>query len=136
MTTATVPETLADVLTKSDPNKLADALAQVNLGALLAPVEETLTLATVGTAITLSKPALVVCNCRVTDISGAAMARVGNFVVGDAAATPIEASATAPGVAKLSADGLTITFNATIKAALVRYIQRPGVALTAAFKRS
>lgn len=137
--TTTTPETLADVLSKADPDKLADALRQVNLGVMLAPTKKTITLGTVNAVVPLSPPALAIITCRVSDTTGGAGA-VGARVVTDAGGTAAAPGATGnanvAGVALLSDDGTTLTFEGTVKAIVVEYIPRSAVDPSTAFKRS
>ena len=137
MTTTTTPETLAQVLTKADLNKLQAALAQVDLGALQKPAEYDTGTITAADAITLpGNGALLVQSARVH--AGAATF-VGTYAVGDSGATPLTAAtASVTGLAKLSADGKTITFPTGAQATrvIVRYIPAPATLLTNDFKRS
>lgn len=136
MTTAIV-ETLKDVLTKADPNKIADALRQMNLGLMFEAVEYDSGTITGADAITLpGNGALLVQSARVH--AGSATF-VGTYAVGDSGATPLTAAtASVVGLAKLSADGKTITFptGTTATRVIVRYIPASAVALSALFKRS
>lgn len=137
MTTTTTPETLAQVLSKADLNKLADALRQIDLGAMLAPAEYDTGTITGADAITLpGNGALLVQSARVH--AGSATF-VGTYAVGDSGATPLTAAtASVVGLAKLSADGKTITFptGTTATRVVVRYIPAPATLLTADFKRA
>jgi hypothetical protein len=139
--TTAVPETLADVLTKADPDKLADALRKVDLGALLAPTKKTITLGTVNAAVPLSPPALCINTLRVSDVTGGTAA-VGTRVVVDSGGVALVAApgatgnANVPGVASLSDDGATLTFEGTVKAIVVSYIPRSAADVTGLFKRS
>jgi len=117
--------TLADILTKADPNLLADALRKVNLGVMLAPVVKTITQSS-ATTMTLSPPALcpAVVGVRVT--GGASAANV--YIVADSAATPVDGA-----ICKLSADGKTLTFALAVTSAVVSYVPRSESDLSAAF---
>ena len=134
--TTTAAQTINTVLDQADPDLLSDALRQVKLGTLLTPLKETITNATVNAAIVLTKPALAVITCRVSDVSGGAGA-LGDRVVSDSSGTPSAPHATGvPAIATLSADGTTITFEGTVKAAVVTYIPRSYTDITGAFKRT
>jgi len=120
--------TLANILTKADPNLIADALRKVNLGVMLAPTVKTITQSSAVT-MTLSPPALcpAVVSVRVT--GGAAAA--GVYKVTDAGGTAVD-SATL-GVAKLSADGTTLTFAVALTDAVVSYVPRSESPLSETF---
>ena len=130
MSNTIIPETLADVLTKADPNKLADALRQVNLGALLTPIKKTITLAAFGVDFPLVPPALIVKTFRVTDNTGGNAAVAPRYIT-DAGGTP------AATIATLADDGSKITVEGTgALVAVVEYIPRSAVDPTTLFKRS
>lgn len=135
MTTTTTAETLAGVLDKADPNLLADALRKIALGTLLTPTKKTITLGTVSATVPLSPPALVVTALRVSDVSGGTGA-AGPRHVTDAGGTAGAPGATGPGIALLSDDGATLTFEGTVKAIVIEYVPRSSADVTAAFKRS
>jgi hypothetical protein len=123
-------ETLKMALNEANPNKLADALAQVKLGTILDPVQPgEVTFATVQDHVDLDPPALMVQSCRVTDTSGGTGA-TGIRAIGDSACTP---SAT---LAKLSGSGALITFEGTVKKVIVTYLARPTKALSEEFAES
>lgn len=131
--TVTTAETLKSVLTKADPNKIADALAKVNLGNMVVPNKQTYTGLVSAAAHDLTDvahggqpAAMVIGSVRVT--AGAAAA--GLRQIGDAAATP---SAT---VATISDDGKTITFEAGVTAFIVSYLARSASDVTALFNRA
>lgn len=130
-TTTTVNNTLQLELDKANPNTVPDVLREMKLGTMLAGViEKTITLSTYGTAFTLTPPALIVRSFRVSDATGG-NAATGARLVGDSGATP---SAT---IAKLSADGTTITVEGTgALSAVVSYIPMPAVAMSNAFPDS
>ena len=115
-------ETLKSSLNRANPNTLADVLAKIDLGTMLDP--KTVTVAqTAATTITLNPPALAVFGARVT--AGAAAA--GPRLVTDHAGSP---SAT---VCTLSADGATLTFEGNVTGAIVSYMPRPAVDMSAAW---
>lgn len=117
--------TLGDILTKADPNLLADALRKVNLGVMLAPKVATITQSS-STSMTLSPPALCpgVVSVRVT--GGAAAANV--YIVTDSGGTPVDGA-----ICKLSADGTTLTFAVALTSAVVSYVPRSESPLSDAF---
>lgn len=139
--TATVKETNKIALDQANPNKLADALAKVQLGTLLTPLKRVFTGLTaalsfdlttidgtgevVGSSNPLRLAALMVGPLRVT--AGAATA--GVRTVGDVDATP---SAT---VATISDDGKTLTFEANVTAFVVEYIPRSAADMNDLFAR-
>lgn len=147
MSTVSVTQTLQEVLSKADPNRLADALRKVDLGNMLKVHK--LTLTNTAVAATIEMPAkgdlsitngatvttanaasggniMVPVAVRVSDVTGGTGAAGVRFV-GDASATP---SAT---VCALSADGSTLTFEGTVKAAVVWYIAMPATLISDLF---
>lgn len=130
MTTTTVKATLASVLDQANPNSVADALRKVKLGTLLTPKQlDTGTITGIAT-VTLDPPALLVQSARV--VTSGTAGSVGAYIVADASATPAVPAAanTNPGVASLSADGVTLTFPNTITRAIVTYIPRSDTDMT------
>jgi len=136
MTTAGKSQSIQDVLNESNPNKLADAVAQAKLGDSLAGLAKTLTGLTAASSFDLTTvddpdnageklpAALIVSALRVT--GGAAAAGVRQ--ISDAGDTP---SAT---LATLSADGKTITFEGDVTDFVIYYV--PKQDLSAAFERA
>ena len=122
---AIAKETLASVLTRSNPNQIADALKKANLGLMLAPVEETISQAA-STTVVLSKkafgPAMV--HARVT--GGVS---VGKYVVSDSGGIAVDVGLEV-GVCKLAADGLSLIFASNVTACVVSYIAASETALT------
>ena len=112
-------ETLKSALNRANPNTLADVLAKIDLGTMLAPKTETVA-QTSATTITLNPPALAVFSARVTGGAAAAGART----VTDEGGTP------STSIATLSADGTTLTFEAGVTGAVVSYMPRPAVDLS------
>lgn len=132
---ATSTQTLKDMLNQSNPNDLADALKQVQLGDVLTPVEhDTGTISATATITLPGNGALLVQSARV--VTSGTAASVGTYLVGDSGSTPAlpagGASAGA-GVASSSADGTTITFPNTVTRVVVKYIPRSALALTEAY---
>jgi len=115
-------ETLKSALNRANPNTLADVLAKIDLGTMLAP--NTVTVAqSAATTITLDPPALFVAGVRVTGGAAAAGVRTVTDAGGSASAT----------VCTLSADGATLTFEANVTGAVVTYMARPAVDLDTAW---
>lgn len=152
--TSTAARTLAQVLNGGNPNEIADALAQLDLGKMLSPLKATVVGITpaaaiditaippsatagfvvnqgapasssdVGVAVTSLPPILAVVALRTT-AQGAGTA--GPYVVTDAggAAVILDKGAVANGIALLSDDGKTLTFANTVSAFVIEYIPRP-----------
>jgi hypothetical protein len=134
MTTATVVNTLKNVLTKADPNELPDALRKVDLGNMLTVKEyDTGTVSALTGGVVLPEAAQAILSIRV--VSATTNTIVGNYVAGDKDATKLTAGTSgAVGVAALGADRKTLTFTtADVTRCLVSYIPMPATALTAAF---
>ena len=115
-------ETLKSALNRANPNTLADVLAKIDLGTMLEPKTITVSQSSAST-ITLSPAALGVFSVRVTGGAAAAGVRTVTDAGGTASAT----------VCKLSADGTTLTFEAGVTGAVVSYMPRPAVDLSAAW---
>lgn len=153
-TTKTRAQTLQTQADKANPTDLPDCLRAMRLGRMLTPLKVTvagavaaaafdLTALKVGDGITTVNQgpqmdagdalfaALSVLNLRV--VAGAALA--GPRLVGDSGATvtaPAGANAL-PGVAKISDDGKTITFDANVTGFVIEYIPRSAQDMTSAF---
>lgn len=135
--TTTQTETLKSALNEANPNKLADAMAQIDLGDILTPLVTDTGAITASATVTLDPPALMVQAARV--VTSGTAASVGSYLVSDASATtsiPPGGASSGAGVAKISADGTTITFPNTITRAVIQYIPLPATDLTDAFTRS
>lgn len=118
-------QTLADALNLSNPNDIANVIQTLQLGTGLAGVAEHLTQSAAVT-LTLSQPALYVSSCHV--FTGGA-ATVGDYAVAQGV-TANDSNL----LASLSADGLTITFAATVTSVTVQYVPMPtGTALNSVF---
>lgn len=117
--------TLANILTKADPNLIADALRKVNLGVMLAPTVSTISQAA-DVDVILDPPALcpAVVSVRVT--GGTSAANV--YIVSDSGATPVDGA-----ICKLSADGTTLTFALDVTDAVVSYVPRSESPLSDSF---
>lgn len=138
MTTVTIPQTIKSTIDQANPNQLPSALQKVKLGTVLTPLKRTFTGLTAAAAFDLTAidgtgetagagnpnrlPALSVTTLRVT----AGTAVVGDRIVSDVGGTPTaNVPATNPiGVATLSDDGKTITFEANATAFVITYVPR------------
>ena len=87
MTTATAAETIKSVLTKADPNKIADALAKVDLGNMLQAKEWDSGSITAAAAVLLPEGALSIMSVHV--ITSGTAASVGHYLPGNSASTPL-----------------------------------------------
>lgn len=134
-TTTTVVETVKNVLNEANPNKIADALAKIDLGSMFTAVEyDTGTITAVAAVPIPGNGALLVQSARV--VTSGTAASVGTYLAGDSAVTPLlppGGASTAVGIAALAVDGKTITFPNTVTRAIIRYIPNPAVALTDKF---
>jgi len=127
--------TLESALDNANPNEIPSALKMLALGTMLgSTVKQTIALAAVAAAVTLDPPALgpAFVACRVSSVVGGAGA-AGVRAVTDAGGTPGAPGANGPGLATLSDDGKTLTFENTIKEVVVSYIAAPSTALSALF---
>jgi hypothetical protein len=132
MTTQIIADTLAVELNTANPDTLADALRKVQLGSLLASVEYDTGTITASATVSIPAPgALLVQSARV--VASGTIGSVGTYLVGDSAATPAVPGGGVSGVAKITADGLTITFPNTVTRAIVRYIPNPATLLSNSF---
>jgi hypothetical protein len=148
MTTTTIIPTVGAVLTKSDPNELADALRKVDLGNMLQLKEYDTGTITGVAAVPVPEDALAVMSARV--VTSGTAASVGSYLVGDSAVTPLlppGGASTAVGIASsqgvaaaggstpTSAAGVlsTVTFPNTVTRVVFRYIAGPKVKLSATF---
>jgi len=149
MTTKTFTETLGVALAESDPNDIADALRQVNLGNMLQMKEYDTGTITAVAAVPLPETALLVHSARV--VTSGTGASVGTYLVGDSAVTPLLppggasvavgiASAqgiTAPGAGLTGVGGITtVTFPNTVTRVVFRYIAASATPMTNAFNKS
>ena len=126
--TTTADKTLAGVVNDANPNNIADALAKVKLGTLLTPQTREIVQAS-SVDVILDPPALGPASVTARVTAGTALA--GVYRVTDAAGTAVD-SATL-GVATLSADGATLTFDAAVTELVVDYIPRSAVDMTSDF---
>lgn len=163
MSTQTFAHTLAVALAEANPNTLADALRAYSIGEHLSPQKwafstspgATMWTITGATAYAGASPGsktpalpiayntlpaiLAVGTLRVTDgVSGGQ----GMFIVGDAGATAqlLQVAGAsggqtlgAPGIARLSDDGTTLTFPEAVKGFIIEYIPRSRTDVTSIF---
>jgi hypothetical protein len=125
---------IATELTRCDPNNLADLLRKVDLGALLTLQEWDSGTITASADVTPPGGCLLVQSVHV--VTSGTAASVGHYHPGNSTSTPLlppGGANTAVGIAKVSADGLTITLPNTVTRVIVRYIKKPATALTTAF---
>lgn len=130
---ATVAKTLGDQLDRALPDRVADALRQLDLNRMFTKRDSTVAGTGVAT-ITLAPPALLVQSVRVAGAGGAGEAANG---VRTAVADPGGAAGAA--TCLINAAGDTLTFEGNIPAAgsaRVVYLAQPETALTADFDRS
>lgn len=122
-TTTTVQETLQTILSKANPQEIADALRQVDLGKLLASEEyDTGAFTPAVASIVLPFEAAIVQSVRIVTATTAGY--VGTYAVGDSGVTKLSAAASSVvGLCALGTDRKTITFLAGTDAlrVLVRY---------------
>ena len=152
MTTVTRIETTEQVLKKSDPNEVADALRKVDLGTMLTPRVVTFAslsssaavdittaaskaAATVSPALPDNDPTLPPIGTLIAGRITAGTAHTNPFIVTDAGGTPQD-PASGVSVATLSADGKTLTFGAAVTGFVLQYLPRPATDLTAKFAPS
>jgi hypothetical protein len=123
--------TLADILSLSNLNLLADALKKVNLGVMLQKQVETLA------------PGAVSCVLAKRAFGGAAItalvtsgANAGVYVVGEAIGNANLVDAvlgTSAGIASLGADGKTLTFKSSVANVVVTYMAASEIPLSDVF---
>jgi len=121
--------TLGNILTKADPNLIADAFRKVNLGVMLAKQVETLT--GVANTVTLSKVAYSGCSviCHVS--AGAVGA--GVYVCGSVGTVIPAVEGASLGFARLDTDGKTLIFAGGVTTATVEYMAASESDLAGAF---
>ena len=123
--------TVKTELDRADLNNLADVIRKIGLGSMLEVQEYDTGTITASATVSIPSPgALIVQSARV--VTSGTAGSVGSYLVSDSGATlstPTAAS-TQAGVAKCSADGLTITFPNTVTRAVIRYIKNPATTLS------
>lgn len=141
-TTKTVTPTVQSELDKARPDQIADLLRLMKMGTMFTPLKRVFTGLTAAAAFDLTQidatgetvgatnpnrlAALSVTTLRV--VTGAT---VGPRVVTDVGGTPGAPGANGPGVATLSDDGKTLTFEAgTVTAFTIEYIPRAQTTMT------
>lgn len=149
----TKPMTIQQALEKANPNDLADALRQLGLGKLFAPIKVVVAALTAAASVDITSaaakaaatitgidaledgeflPPIGSCLALRVTASGTA-GSLGVYILGDVAATPIVppgGAGLAVGVARISDDGKTITFPNTVTAFTLIYTPRPIVPVT------
>lgn len=149
--TITRAETLERVLKQADPNRIPDALRKVDLGAMLTPRKVTFAALTAAAAVdittaaaaaaatvapalpsdVLTLPAILsVTALRVTAVGTGA---TGARIVTDSGGTAGAPGANGPGIALLSDDGKTLTFEGTVTGFVLEYVPRPAIDPTTTF---
>jgi len=149
MTTATAAETIKSVLTKADPNKIADALAKVDLGNMLQAKEWDSGSITAAAAVLLPEGALSIMSVHV--ITSGTAASVGHYLPGNSASTPLlppggantavgicsVQGLAAPGAGLTTSGTITgVTFPNTVTRVVIRYIPSPTAAISGLFNRA
>jgi len=154
VTTLTKENTLQEELERSSPNTIADALRLTDLGKMLATVKVVVVgltdvaaqdittaafkaLATItGTLLETGENLPAIGNVVSLRSTAGTLAVQGTHVVSDTGGTPLVPSATFPGVATLSDDGKTITFQAGVTAFVLVYNPVSKTALSTSFKQT
>lgn len=106
--------------------RLSGAPAPVH--ALPDPIVEDTGTITASATVALTKAASMIQSTRV--VTSGTAGSVGSYLVADSGATPViptGGASLAPGVAKISADGLTLTFPNTVTRVVTQYIPRAAV---------
>jgi len=147
--------TLANALNAALPGEIESALAQIALGTMLAPLKITVTGLSAATVVNVTKdltnanttvnygaptqsndlgisvpgasgglpPILEIASLRVTGAGGGN--KPGVYITADSGGTAYDAGASSVGVALLSDDGTTLTFNSQVTAFVLSYMPRP-----------
>lgn len=148
MATTTAPVTLQQVLNKANLNQMMAAFRQMLLGNMLGLVKVTVTGLTAAASFDITTstfraastitgldrvssdnlpPILAVKTLRVTAVGTGA---TGPRVVTDAGGTAVAPSSGIAGVALISDDGKTLTFEGTVTGFILEYIPCPAVPLS------
>lgn len=149
--TTTKTKTIREVLNKAEPNEISDALRKVRLGNMVEPIKVTFAslsaaaaidittaaskaAATIAGGFTLASgetlpPIGQVVSLRVTAGAAAAGARV----VTDAGGTAGAPGANGPGIALISDNGKTLTFEGNVTGFVLTYLPRSYTDVDTAF---
>lgn len=144
--TTSVIQTNKAVLSKADPNNIADVFRKMDLGNMMEVKEYDTGVITATAAVTIPGGALAVLSARV--VASGTAASLGTYMVGDSAVTPLlppGGASVAVGIA--SAQGITapaagattsgcittITFPNTVTRVVIRYLSAPAVLMTDEF---
>lgn len=123
-------KTLKQLLDEPDMNRLPYLLKKLALGTMLEVQEYDTGTITASASVTIPGGALNVQSARV--VTSGTAASVGVYLAADSGVTPLlppGGANTAVGIAKLSADGSTITFPNTVTRAIIRYTKKPATDL-------
>lgn len=152
--TLTEVETLGVALEQANPNKIPTALQKVDLRRMLDPVKVTLAGLTAAAAINISallkgaatvtinqglaglvagEPLPAILSLTTLRVTTVGTATAGPRVITDAGGTPGAPGATGPGIATLSDDGNTLTFEGTVTGLVLEYIPRSATPLSERF---
>jgi hypothetical protein len=144
---------IRDSLNKADPNSLSDLAKAVKLGNQLSKVKVTVAALTATATPDITSAAV---KAKITDLAGIALddgenlpaigqvvslrvTAVGTAATGERVVTDKDGTAAgphaagAPGIALLSDDGKTLTFEGTVTGFVLTYIPAPAVGLDTAF---
>jgi hypothetical protein len=120
--------TLGNILTKADPNLIADAFRKVNLGVMLTAVESTISQAA-STTVALPKKSFGPGSMHVRVTGGVSL---GKYVVSDSGGVAVDVGAEI-GVCKLAADGLSLVFASNVTDCVVSYLAASEIPLSDTF---
>lgn len=137
--TATSVDTLKKALNDAEPGDLPDAMRKVEFGTMITPTKIAFTNMASGMAHDITdashgsrRAILSVTTLRVTAGAAGANARI----VTDASGSASAGSASSPGIALLSDDGKTLTFEANVTGFVLTYIPQSATDVTAKFTRA
>jgi hypothetical protein len=143
--TTTQTETTQRVLDKANPDNLPDALRKVEVGKMSAVVKATFTgltdVAAQDITTAAAKAAATIAGIDLDTLenlppigqilslrtTAGTMATHGGHIVVDVGGTALVPQADSPGVATISDDGATLTFQAGVTAFVIQYIPRSAV---------
>ncbi len=145
--TTSVIQTNKAVLSKADPNNIADVFRKMDLGNMMELKEYDTGVITAASVITIPGGALQVLSARV--VSSGTAASVGTYMVGDTAVTPLlppggasaavgiassQRNVSAPAAGATTAGSITtITFPNTVTRVVIRYLSAPAVLMSDEF---